>query len=754
MSYSEEDYQDFSKFVADVTGLTRYDGYLEVVTDLHTSRYFDDVSKAYDYAKTMSADGHEVHYGPTLRKKDLGSVRSDRSNLGMIRSFYVDIDAPDKSLPDDVKQQQAKQLLDEFIDMLKGYGVEPTHIVASGNGFHVYLVLSNPVTPDETWSRIEKAIVTLAKGDSQAKDPVRLLRLPGTFNYKDRGNPKPVKIIFSSNRSYSPTDFDKLVQECATAQEPKVVCREELKPLGFVPPCIGHILKPDTQVPLGKRHLTRNVVATFGHREGWPVEGAIEKVKHFTDDPKKSEDDVRGIYKVLDHDPSKYSVGCDEGSNLKALVDAGVTVCDKDKCQFGKPPEVKEDEKETYSAHFDGLVDLVLDDQGKVAYLVLENGRLVVKLKHKTLQGVFVPPPLEQVRWELARAPEVLRYYGQDSDSRLFEDLVAYHRSISELPSDGHYKFLAVYDMHTYLSEKGEYSPMVWFFAIPERGKTRTGKGIIYVAYRGIHLITLNEAHILRMARDHRATIFFDITDLQEAARAANVRDVLLNRYERGATVCRVHYPDRGPFRDTVYYPVFGPTIVATNEMVDDILATRSVQVIMPQSARIFDDDVKPIMGLPFRERLLAFRARWMQRDLPVAAKPCAGRLGDILRPIRQIVRIVGTDESWLLDFVRGAEQQRKLIGSDSLEAQVVNAIKVSVNKISNGHILHEHILENLNRNRSEREKVTAHKLGKVTSSLSFEKYNSGQQRGIYWDDKLMISLCQRYGIEFDIQII
>ena len=754
MNYSENDYQDFSKFVTDVTGLTQYDGYLEVVTDLHTSQYFDVVSEAYDYSKTMSIEGHEVHYGPALRKNDLGKVRSDRSNLGLIRSFYVDVDAPDKSLPDDVKQQQTMQLLDDFIDRMKGYGIEPSYIVGSGNGFHVYFVLSNPVTPDDRWAKIEIALVTLAKGDSQVKDPVRLLRVPGTINYKDKSNPKPVKIIFTSSRLYSLADFDKLVQDCCSVQQPARAPRESVKPLGFTPPCIQHIIKPDTLVPKGYRHQVRLLVGTFGHNEGWPLEDAITRVQHFTEDPVKSEEDIRGVYKILDEDPQKYSVGCGEGSNLRALVEARVTVCDKDACQFGKPPEVKEDEKETFSAHFDGLVDLVLDDQKKVSFLVLDQGNLVVEPKHKLLSGVLVPPPPDQVRWELARASEVIKHFGQDNDSRLFEDLVAYHRSVSELPSDSHYRFLAAYDIHTYLSEKGEYSPMIWFFAIPERGKTRTGKGIIYVAYRGIHLITLNEAHILRMARDHRATIFFDITDLQEAAKAANVKDVLLNRFERGATVCRVHYPDRGPFRDTVYYPVYGPTIVATNEMVDEILATRSVQVVMPQSDRIFDDDVKPIMGLPFRERLLAFRARWMQRDLPAADKPCAGRLGDILRPIRQIARIVGSDELWLLDFVRSAEKQRKSIGSDSIEAQIVNAIKESFSKISHGHILHEDILERLNRNRSEREKVTAHKLGRVTSSLGFEKYNSGQQRGIYWNDKLLISLCERYGIEFDTHVI
>ncbi len=757
MTIVNDNYQAVAKCIADITGAgTSIDGCIEVVIDYTSSVYFDNLElpDLYEFVQEKSAGGHEVHFGPALRKDNLGSRRSARDNIHLAKSFWVDIDSPDKTLGPDEKLHAAKSLTEAFIEKLQGSNIMPSYIICSGHGFHLYFVLQNPIVPDEKWSKVQNKLIQFGQADRQAKDSVRLMRVPGTFNYKDKENPKPVHIVGSSGRFYALADFDPLFREDEVQEKEKPNALQLNAPGGIIPPCIQHLLDPNTRVQKGHRHLARLVLSTFAYHEGWPVEDAVEKVKHFTEDPKKSEDDVRGVYKVLDEDPSKYTVGCGEGSNLKALVDAGVTVCNKDACQFGKQPENKPEEQEILSGHFDGLVDLVLDDQGKVAYLVLDHGNVIVESKHKTLEGVLVPPPRDQLRWELAKANEVIKHFGQDNDSRLFEDLVGYHRSISELPSDNHYRFLAVYVMHTYLRDKGEYSPMVWFYAIPERGKTRTGKGIIYVAYRGVHMITLNEAHILRMARDHRATIFFDITDIQQAAVAANVRDVLLNRYESGATIPRVHYPERGPYRDTVYYDVYGPTIVATNETVDDILATRSIQIVMPQSARIFDDDIKPIVGLPFRERLLAFRARWMHRELPSAEKPCAARLGDILRPIRQIVRIACSDESWFLNFVKHMEQQRKSIGSDSLEAQVVNAIKESLSTISHGHIVHEDIMVRLNQNRSERENISPQKLGRITASLGFKKYSSGQQRGIYYDETLMIRLCERYGTEFNTNVI
>lgn len=70
-----------------------------------------------------------------------------------------------------------------------------------------------------------------------------------------------------------------------------------------------------------------------------------------------------------------------------------------------------------------------------------------------------------------------------------------------------------------------------------------------------------------------------------------------------------------GSVDDTTYYRVYGPTIVATNEVVNEILATRAIQIVMPQSSRSFDDDLDEGAVLSYRERLVAFRARWIDRD-------------------------------------------------------------------------------------------------------------------------------------------
>jgi hypothetical protein len=490
------------------------------------------------------------------------------------------------------------------------------------------------------------------------------------------------------------------------------------------------------------------IVGTFAFNEGWDLDETIQKVAHFTDDPKKSDNDIKGIYSILQQDPNRYSVGCKEGSQLRALVTAGVTVCDEDRCRIVNPSASEEEVQSEFSAKFDGLVDLVVDDNKKLVFLVKEDGRLLMKERQVISGSLYVPPPIEQLLWLLPRGAEVINHTTQDTDSGLFDDLVRYLYAVSQLPNDNHYKFLVAWLMHTYLTEKCEYSPIPWFYGLAERGKTRMGKALIHAAYRGVRAITIREAHILRIAQNLNATIFFDMMDLWKKAEKSGAEDIMLGRFEKGAKVPRVLYPEKGKFQDTVYFEVFGATITATNEPVDEILSSRTIQIVMPESSRRFDMEIKPEIGLPFRERLLGFRARWMDRDLPVVSKPCDGRLGDILKPLRQIVRVACTNDDWFMDFVQETELKRKQTGAESLDAQIVDAIVKTRERIQDGHVLNNQVLLVLNDGKPEKECITSHKLGRSIARLGFEKYSSGQQRGFYWNEDLVIQLCRRFALD------
>ena len=402
--------------------------------------------------------------------------------------------------------------------------------------------------------------------------------------------------------------------------------------------------------------------------------------------------------------------------------------------------------KVVHSAVFPSLVDIVADDTGKPSFLIMQNGNLKMIPKIEEEGRLIVPPPAETLKWLLPRAEEALKHFTTDTDRKLYDDLISYHRGISELPSEAHYMLLAVWDFHSYMAHKSQYSPMLWFYAIPERGKSRTGKGCIYVAFRGLHLESLRDAFIVRTAENQQTSLFFDVMDFWKKAEQHQTEDIVLLRYEAGATVPRVIHPDRGPHRDTVFYSIYGPTIIATNENVSQILATRAIQIVMPEASRDFEDDVLPERGLPFRERLVAFRARHFTESLPEASKPLRGRLGDILRPLRQIVLLVCPDqEEDFLKLCWKIESEKTTSLSETLEARLLTAISDLEDSVEHGLLQVSLIAEKINEGLPEKFQRSQASITQAVKRMGFKTSRPKGKTHMVYDQNLFSKLSVRY---------
>ncbi|HVA67123.1 MAG TPA: bifunctional DNA primase/polymerase [Elusimicrobiota bacterium] len=412
-----------------------------------------------------------------------------------------------------------------------------------------------------------------------------------------------------------------------------------------------------------------------------------------------------------------------------------------------------------YTAAFDGLVELV-ELRGKAVFLVKgpDGGPNLVEERRDEAGQSWRPPEKENLPWLLPRAEEVLKRHEEATaagygaaDQRLFDDLAAHHESVSELPGPEYYRLLAAFDLHTYLLEPCQYSPILAFYAVPERGKTRTGKGLIYVVRRGIHVESLRDSYLIRAAHDLGASILFDVRDLWGKAEKMGSEDILLHRFERGGKVPRVNCPEKGAFRDTTYYSVFGPTIISTNKPLHQILDTRCIPIQMRESAKRFERDVTPEAALPLKERLTAFRLRHLGEALPEADKPARGRLGDITRPILQIIRLASPrDEAGFLKLIRALEEGRKIEKSDSWEAQVIAAVEAAAGEhLANGLVAAKDILDEFNQGKTEREQWTPHRIGKTLAGLGFKKgKTSNGSSGVLYDEGFLKRLKTSYGLE------
>lgn len=116
-----------------------------------------------------------------------------------------------------------------------------------------------------------------------------------------------------------------------------------------------------------------------------------------------------------------------------------------------------------------------------------------------------------------------------------------------------HYVFLSYLHDHPGI----DYCGYLLFFAVPERGKSRTGKSVTYIAFRGIHLVEMREATIFRYSEYLHGTLFFDLQDVSKKAERNGSDDILLLRAEKGARCCRILNADDGPFNDMSYFSIY-----------------------------------------------------------------------------------------------------------------------------------------------------------------------------------------------------
>lgn len=139
--------------------------------------------------------------GVHTRSKDGKSFTvADRTieNVAFRKCLCMDFDVKEDTY---ATTDDAKRALIDFVQW--GGLPQPTVIVASGTGgFHTYWSFQEPISLP-TWRPLAHALVRMAleygiKFDTGCTtDPVRVLRVPGTFNYKP-GGPYPVGLLHAS----------------------------------------------------------------------------------------------------------------------------------------------------------------------------------------------------------------------------------------------------------------------------------------------------------------------------------------------------------------------------------------------------------------------------------------------------------------------------------------------------------------------------------------------------------------------------
>lgn len=420
----------------------------------------------------------------------------------------------------------------------------------------------------------------------------------------------------------------------------------------------------------------------------------------------------------------------------------------------GEQKKVKTDStnKATYALDVPGVIDVV-DAGEKLQYLTVD---LELVDKIKLGDETYAPPPKETCPYYFAQADKVLEFAKEHSennctaDDLLYQDLFTYHTEISDLPQEDFYHLLALWDIHTYLLEKLHFSPLLYLYAVKERGKSRTAKGALYVARRGVFTECVREADIIRWGNDHRAALGFDVKNFPKKIERANCDDLILARFEKGSVSSRTLWPEKGAFKDTKVFQLFGATIIATNRPVDDILESRSISIDMKPSSKLFSNPVLPENGLDLKNRLTAFRVAHYAKELIVADKPAHGRLGDIISPLYQIMLTFFPEKKDIfMQILKKIEMQKKADATDTLEAKLLETVIAMEGQVQDAFLPIDLIASRFNEGKDNKFAIQNETIGRILKGLGFiKRRGAGGKRGVHYDSELIKKLALQYGID------
>lgn len=407
----------------------------------------------------------------------------------------------------------------------------------------------------------------------------------------------------------------------------------------------------------------------------------------------------------------------------------------------------KGEPKQIPTAQLSGLVDVCVDDKGEPVFLFCNNGALKTEYSIEHDGKIFIPPPRKAMPWILPRAKVVTDHFHNDNDQSLFHDIEKRIYANTELPNKRLYPFLAAWALHTHLIDQFYYSPIIIFHAVADKGKTRTCRTLLWMSRRGIHVETLREADIIRKASRFGSAFIFDVLDVWKKAERMGAEDILLSRFDAGITVPRVTRPEVRGFDDTEHFSCFGPTLIATNEPAHSILDSRGIVVNMREATRSLEDNPREIDFLDLKERATAFRARWMQKELPKVVKQAVNRLGDILQPIAQTFQMVAPERmAEFTELVAVFQNDRAEAKATTPEGDLVKALLNLEHEIFEGKIKTSQITESLNKGRAERYQVSPVTVGKRMAALGFSPVKVGSERGFLIEPQLLESLAKQYG--------
>lgn len=628
----------------------------------------------------------------------------------------------------------------EKLRILKRFNLRPSIIINSGRGFHIYWLLDKVfvIRDEEEFLKIKGYIKGLSKvlGGDSTFDLARVLRVPGTINLKEPENPLPVKACeFYPNRKITLKDLEPYK---AKVEE---VTKSNVTP-GKVPDKFRILVETNAKIKAtweGKRKDLKDK-----SRSGYDMSLANLLVfQGFSDNE---------IASVL----RQSSTGRGRGATINYLnrvIGEARRAWDKRKEKPMKDERKEEtrkgkpETKKGIKTLVPGLIHLI-NDNGVVKYLLKDGNSLKMVEEYKTDKGIFIPYqglPIEYPDRDVLDLP-----IDQDYQE-LLDEVERFIKTYVELPSEGDYLYLALWVFHTYLIEKFDVTPLLYFYGVQVTGKTRAGEVLSKIGFKVERLTAPTEATLFRSASYFKNALVIDEIKLWGRDANENVANLIKSRYKRGLKVSRINLENKGE-EQVEYFDVFAPMAICTTEQVNEIIESRCLRFIMranvnPDVEKRFDET----WGQDLRNKLTMFRACYLEPEFDEIKRVARRRLNEILTPLYQVLMLIAPGrEDEFKSTVKDIERQRQDEAGMSLEAEIIEKVIEYQKKEGQDFFLTNNITEMMNETRTERSRVSDMLIANRLKKLGFHKEREAGtlRNGFRVNPELLKHLEIQYGIE------
>jgi len=162
-----------------------------------------DIDRLIKQLETNHFKNLNIHFGVCARSKESGTEK----DVKILRVFWCDLDCKRKNKPELMSKEEA-------LESIKKFKLAPSILIDSGNGYHLYWLLSKLINirNENDVLKLRGVLAGLSRslgGDVAGKDLSRCLRIPETLNIKNENPGLPVKIIkFEPSIVYDIKEFE------------------------------------------------------------------------------------------------------------------------------------------------------------------------------------------------------------------------------------------------------------------------------------------------------------------------------------------------------------------------------------------------------------------------------------------------------------------------------------------------------------------------------------------------------------------